>query len=156
MKMTKVASKCAAVLCAAAIMLPAVGAVPASISIFNNTNSVVADSTNMTGDFYVEAGKQYTLEISMPAMYLGNYSLSDFSFQWYYSDDSSNLSWTKINGATGTTVTDTLPQGKKMRHYKVETTNTKTGEKHGFDWFSMRTANCLLRIQTVLLMLRYL
>ena len=61
MKMTKAASKCAAVLCAMAVMMPAAAAVvPATVF---NGGAIVASAatptynfTSMTGDMYVKNG----------------------------------------------------------------------------------------------------
>ena len=139
MKMTKIATKCAAVLCAAAIMLPAVGAAPASF-VLGGAGNVIVASASETGDTYVPVGEKFTFDISMPSDYLGSNSLSDFTFQWYYSDtQSGTMSWNKISGATGTSYSDTMTSAKNLRHYKVEVTNTKNGEKHDLDWFPMRT-----------------
>ena len=147
MKMTKAASKCAAVLCAMAVMVPAAAAVvPATTAA--NSGAIVASAQGegyswMTGDQYVPVGKQFTFEVNLGQTYLNGYQRSDFTYQWYYSDDQSdNLNWTKINGATNYTYTDTMTKDKNLRHFKVEVKNTKTGEVHDFDWFGMRTVNC--------------
>jgi hypothetical protein len=147
MKITKVASKCAAVLCAMTVMLPAAAvAVPANTAF--SSNAIVASAAEndygwLTGDQYVAIGDQIKFEVNLGAYYRGNYSNSDFKYQWYYSDtQSGTLQWNKISGATGTVFTDTMTAAKNMRHYKVEITNTKTNEVHDTDWFSMRTVNC--------------
>jgi len=62
MKITKAASRCAAVLCAMAVMMPAAGAVPAAFAGFGS-NPVVASAeeydwnvTAISNDQYVKLG----------------------------------------------------------------------------------------------------
>ena len=148
--MKKMASKCAAVLCAMAVMVPSAAAVvPANFAGFNTANAIVASAapSSITSDQYVAVGEQYSFTVTLGSLYLGNYKESDFAYQWYYSDDQAynsndDLSWTKINGATTKTVTDTMTQAKNLRHYKVVITNTKTGQVHDTDWYPMRTVTC--------------
>ena len=147
--MKKMASKCAAVLCAMAVMVPSAAAVvPANVAGFNTTNAIVASAAGgITGDQYCAVGQKFTFEVELYKSYQGNYAASDFTYQWYYSDDQAysngyNLNWTKINGATGTSYTDTMTAAKDMRHFKVVITNTKTGQVHDTDWYPMRTVTC--------------
>lgn len=147
MKMTKAASKCAAFLCAAAIMMPVAGAVPATFAGFDTAaNAVVASADSfagLTGDQYCKVGDTFTFEVGLYPSYKGSYSESDFSYQWYYSDTQSGTpSWTKISGATSSKYSDTMTSAKNLRHFKVQITNTKTGESHDTDWYPMRTVTC--------------
>ena len=159
MKMTKAASKCAAVLCAVAVMMPAAAmAVPATTAV--NGGAIVASAQGegyswMTGDQYVAVGEKFTFEVNLGKTYLGSYSASDFTYQWYYSDDQVGgtnrydaLNWTAISGATNYTYSDTMTRAMNMRHFRVAVTNTKTGEVHD-DWFGVRTVSCMA-VQTKL------
>lgn len=148
MEMTKMASKCAAVLCAMAVIAPvAAVAAPASTAIFADKAIVASAASDKTGDQYCKVGDTFTLTETMGSLYLGNYSLSDFKFQWYYSDDQTfgsnySVNWTKISGATNMSYSATMTSAMNGRHFLLEVTNTKTGEVHK-DWFPMRTVNSI-------------
>lgn len=148
MEMTKMASKCAAVLCAMAVIAPvAAVAAPASTAIFADKAIVASAASSKTGDQYCKVGDTFTLTETMGSLYLGNNSLSDFKFQWYYSDDQSygsnySVNWTKISGATNMSYSATMTSAMNGRHFLLEVTNSKTGEVHR-DWFPMRTVNSI-------------
>ena len=146
MKITKASSKCAAFLCAAAIMMPVAGAVPATFSV-NDTATALAASADsaagLTGDQYCKVGDTFTFEVTLYDDYKDSYNSSDFTYQWYYSDtQSGTLNWTKISGATSAKYSDTMTSSKNLRHFKVQITNTKTGESHDTDWYPIRTVTC--------------
>ena len=150
MKMERIASKATAVLCAAAVMLPtAAFAVPATVASAESVSTVTYNVSNiggLSGDRYVPVGGEIYFDIRLKWGDLGDdYEVSDFTYEWYYSDDqvpgtnlASALNWTKIEG-NGNAFTDTMTREKNMRHYLARAINTKTGEAIEYP---VRTVSC--------------
>ncbi len=157
MKMTKIAGRTAALLCAAAVMLPtAAFAIPATVASAENVSSISYKVTNiggLTGNQYVPVGGQIYFDIRLKlGDLLDDYTVSDFTYEWYYSDDqvpgtesADALKWTRIEG-NGNVFTDTMTREKNMRHYLARAINTKTGD---VIQYPVRTVSCMT-VQTKL------
>lgn len=124
MKMTKVASKCAAFLCAAAVMMPAAGAVPAAFAGFSG-NAVVASAadydwnvTSVSGDQFVKSGDSFSFEVNV-----GSWVKTPV-YQWEVASYGSNYDWKAISGATSSTLRGKMSSAYNGAHIRCKVTDT--------------------------------
>ncbi len=150
MRMTTVASKCAAVLCAAAVMVPAVAAAaPAAFAKFDT--GIVASAadfeyagTYFTGDLYCAVGDTFTMEVTLGSQDK-QYGTDGFTYEWYSSsdkitgtNDKSKFNWTKMSYTTKSISVKMTSAMNGMHIYAVKV-NKSTGEKTETP---MRTVSC--------------
>ena len=109
MKMTKAASKVAAILCAAAFIVPtgamAVSAdtaaqAPAFASVGDSVPSWTV--TSVTGDQYVKIGSTFSFTVNV------GYWVNNATYQWQVAYYGTNYNWQNISGATGATLKGTM------------------------------------------------
>ena len=143
MNMTKVVSKCAAVLSAVAIMgSTAAGIVPATFA--NAGNVIVAsaadisdfeyDGTYFTGDLYCAVGSSFTMEVILGTQDKA-YGTNGFTYEWYYSSSATKgtnkidqFNWTKLNYTTKA-VTINMTSAMNGAHIYAVKINKSTGER---------------------------
>jgi hypothetical protein len=135
MKMTKAASKCAAVLCAMAVMMPAAAAVvPATVF---NGGAIVASAatptynfTSMTGDMYVKNGDSFAFTVNVGSW------VKNASYQWEIAYAGTNFNWQTFSGATSATIKGTMTDKLNGAHVRCKITNTDSGV---VDYSTVRT-----------------
>ncbi len=117
MKMTKVASTAAAVLCAAAFMVPtaamAVSAettAPTFVSVGEDVPSW--NVVSFTGDQYVKVGSNFSFSVNVGSW------VKNASYQWQVANYGSNYNWQNISGATSSTYTTTMTSSLNGAHYR--------------------------------------
>ena len=143
MNMTKVVSKCAAVLSAVAIMgSTAAGIVPATFA--NAGNVIVAsaadisdfeyDGTYFTGDLYCAVGSSFTMEVILGTQDKA-YGTNGFTYEWYYSSSATKgtnkidqFNWTKLNYTTKA-ITVNMTSAMNGAHIYAVKVNKSTGER---------------------------
>ncbi len=144
MKMTKFASKCAAVLCAMAVMVPAAAVAVPGTSVFSS-NAIVASAAVtdfqyqgnfLTGDLFCKAGESFTMTVTLGAED-EKYGLDGFTYEWYYAPANSD-NWTQLSYTTKS-ITLKMSTAFNGAHIKAVKVNKTTGEKKELP---VRTVSC--------------
>ncbi len=124
MKITKAASKCAAVLCAMAVMMPAAGAVPAAFAGFGS-NPVVASAeeydwnvTAISNDQYVKLGGTFNFEVTVGSW------VKNPTYQWEIASYGSGFNWQAISGATSSTLHGKMTSAYSGAHVRCKVTDS--------------------------------
>ena len=131
MKMAKFASKAAAILCAAAVMVPTTAIAVSANTVTGTVLAAAATSAvpdwnvvSITGDQYVANGKSFSFTVNVGSW------VKNATYQWQVMPAGSN-SWTNISGATSATVKGTMSDAYNLalvRCVVVDTDRNKTEE----------------------------
>lgn len=136
MTMAKMAGKVAAVLCAAAVLVPT-AAVAAPAAVFANDNAIAASAatyTKFTGNQYVAVGDTATFTVT-PA------TSGSYTYEWYTSTQKinslfpSDYTWTKMS-ETSNTFSFKMTEKLNGAHIWAVKVDTATGEREEMTNFS--------------------
>lgn len=130
MSMTKIAGKCAAILCAMAVTAPAAAA--AVPTVFTETAAITASadeykSASITGDLYCAVGDTFTMTV-------GSGDAGDaYEYKWYYSTDKvtgtnviESFTWMELPYTTQT-ISAKMTSALNGAHVRAEMINKSTG-----------------------------